>query len=172
MGAEPIGLAATQFAILAGAQVTIMDISEQRMAFCQRLWPQVKCPNAGGDGLAVLKGEFSDDLPSVVFDATGNPRSMHAAFSYVGFGGRLIFVGLFQGNVSFHDPDFHQRELTLLSSRNATEADFQRIMGYLEAGQIDLAPWITHRAKVEDVIEVFPRWFDRDSGIVKAVITF
>ena len=52
--------------------------------------------------------------------------------------GRLIFVGLFQGDVTFHDPDFHKRELTLLSSRNATAADFRQIIRALEAGQIDL----------------------------------
>ncbi|HLZ61532.1 MAG TPA: zinc-binding alcohol dehydrogenase family protein [Ktedonosporobacter sp.] len=171
VGAGPIGLAVTQFAVLAGAQVMVMDISEQRLAFCQRLWPQVSCIDASGDGLTALKQAVGEDLPPVVFDATGNPRSMHAAFSYVGFGGRLIFVGLFQGDVTFHDPDFHRRELTLLSSRNATSSDFLRIMGYLEAGQIDLTPWITHRAALDTVVEAFPHWFDRDSGIVKAVIT-
>ncbi len=172
VGAGPIGLAVTQFALLAGAQVTVLDISEPRLAFCQRLWPQVGVLDGRGDALATLQREFGDDLPPVVFDATGNPQSMHAAFSYVGHGGRLIFVGLFQGDVTFHDPDFHRRELTLLSSRNATGADFRRIIGFLEAGRIDLAPWITHRATSDTMIEAFPHWLARDSGIIKAVITF
>ncbi len=86
--------------------------------------------------------------------------------------GRLIFVGLFQGDVTFHDPDFHRRELTLLSSRNSTSADFRRIINYLEAGQIDLTPWITNQASADTMIAAFPRWFERDSGVIKALVAF
>jgi len=93
-----------------------------------------------------------------------------ASFQYAAHGGRLIFVGLFQGDVTFHDPDFHRRELTLLATRNATGTDFRRIIGYLEAGQLDLRPWITHRASFDTLIDAFPGWLDRDSGVIKAVV--
>lgn len=172
VGAGPIGLAVIQFALLAGAQVTVLDISEQRLRFCQERWSQVTCISGQGDPLATLRTRVGDDLPTAVFDATGNAHAMRASFAYPGHGGRLILVGLFQGDVTFNDPDFHKRELTLLSSRNATTADFQRVIGYLEAGQIDLAPWITHRATAETAIEQFPRWFERESGIIKALIAF
>jgi 2-desacetyl-2-hydroxyethyl bacteriochlorophyllide A dehydrogenase len=172
VGVGPIGLAVTQFALLAGANVIVMDISEQRLAFCQQQWPEVTTINGGNDALISLQDLTSDDLPTAVFDATGNPRSMMTSFNYGAFGGRLIFVGLFQGDITFHDPDFHRRELTLFASRNATAGDFRRIIKYLEAGQIDLAPWITHRASSEMAVDAFPQWFDRDSGIIKAVIAF
>lgn len=172
VGAGPIGLAVTQFALLAGAQVMVLDISERRLAFCQQHWPQAICIDGRGDPVATLQKMVGDDLPPVVFDATGNSRSMQSAFSYVGHGGRLVFVGLFQGEITFHDPEFHRREITLLSSRNALAADFSRIITYLEAGQIDISPWITHRATTDTLIEEFTHWFDRDSGIIKAVIDF
>ncbi len=172
VGAGPIGLAVTQFALLAGANVLVMDISEQRLAFCKRQWPQVVCINGNGDALAALQKVVADDLPTAVFDATGNPNSMMAAFHYVAYGGRLIFVGLFTGDITFHDPDFHSHELSLLSSRNATAQDFHHVISALEAGQIDLAPWITHRASPDTMIDAFPGWFDRNSGIIKAIVTF
>jgi len=170
VGAGPIGLSVIQFALLAGADVTVMDISAQRLAFCRRLWPQVTAIDARDEPLTILQDQVGDDLPTVVFDATGNQRSMMASFQYAAHGGRLIFVGLFQGDVTFHDPDFHRRELTLLATRNATGADFRRIIGYLEAGQIDLTPWITHRASFDTLIHAFPGWLDRDSGVIKAVV--
>ena len=172
VGAGPIGLAVTQFALLAGAKVMVMDISERRLAFCQHLWPQVVCIDGRGDSLGALQHVVADDLPTAVFDATGNPQSMMSAFTYVAYGGRLIFVGLVQGDVTFHDPDFHRRELTLLSSRNSTSADFRRIINYLEAGQIDLTPWITNQASADTMIAAFPRWFERDSGVIKALVAF
>lgn len=172
IGAGPIGLAVTQFAILAGARVLVMDISEPRLMFCQQMYPEVTCINSGSDALAALQAVVADDLPPTVFDATGNPRSMQAAFNYVGFGGKLVFVGLFQGDVTFNDPNFHQRELTLLSSRNSTSADFQQIIAHMEAGRINLTPWVTHRTTSANFVDVFPQWLARDSGIIKGVVEF
>jgi threonine dehydrogenase-like Zn-dependent dehydrogenase len=147
-----------------------MDISEQRLAFCQRRWPDVTCIDGRGDPIAALEHYFGDDLPTAVFEATGNPRSMESAFSYVAYGGRMIFVGLFAGDVSFHDPLFHSREVTLLGSRNALAEDFERIIAALEEESLDVAPWITHRATLDTIADMLPTWSDPQSGIVKGLI--
>jgi threonine dehydrogenase-like Zn-dependent dehydrogenase len=97
---------------------------------------------------------------------------MMQAFDDVAHGGKLIFVGLFQGDVTFHDPDFHRRELTLLASRNATDEDFAHVIAMLEAGKIDLAPWITHRAAPERIMAEFPHWLEPENGVVKAMLEF
>lgn len=61
---------------------------------------------------------------------------MQAAFTYVGYGGRVIFVGLSQGDITFPDPLFHSREVTLRASRNALAADFDRIIAALQAYRV------------------------------------
>lgn len=170
VGAGPIGLAVTQFTLLANAHVIVMDISSQRLAFCQRMWPQVTCLDGRDNPLAALQDVVGDDLPTLVFDATGNRQSMQTAFQYVAHGGRLVFVGLFQGDVTFHDPSFHQRELTLYSSRNATGADFHHVMASLETGLVNDASWITHRATFENMTTSFEQWINPDSGVIKAMI--
>lgn len=170
VGAGPIGLAVTQFTLLTGADVMVMDISPQRLAFCQHMWPQVTCLDGRDNPLETLQAVMGDDLPTLVFDATGNRQSMQAAFQYVAHGGRLVFVGLFQGDVTFHDPHFHQRELTLYSSRNATGADFRHVMASLESGQVNDALWITHRATSENMADAFEQWLDPTSGVIKAMI--
>lgn len=58
-------------------------------------------------------------------------------------GGRIVFVGLIQGDVTFSDPNFHRRELTLCASRNSTSGTFREIISRIEAGRIDTTPWIT-----------------------------
>ena len=171
VGAGPIGLAVTQFALLTGAHVMIMDISAQRLAFVQRYMPSATIIHGQEFGLDALRSVIGDDLPTAVFDATGSSLSMQSAFSYVGYGGRLIFVGLFLGDVTFHDPLLHSREMTLLSSRNALSADFQRSIAAIKEGQIDLTPWITHRATSETFVEAFPHWIAPASGIIKGIIT-
>ncbi len=171
VGAGPIGLAVTQFALLAGARVMVMDISEQRLTFVRHHWSSAFTIDGKGFDSDALRQVTNDDLPTAVFDATGNPHSMQAAFSYVGFGGRLIFVGLFPGDVTFHDPLFHSHEMTLLSSRNALATDFQSVIAEIEMAHIPLTPWITHHATLETLPEALPQWIDASSGIIKGIIT-
>jgi 2-desacetyl-2-hydroxyethyl bacteriochlorophyllide A dehydrogenase len=171
IGAGPIGLAAMQFAVEAGAQVIALDVNEERLRFCRQQMKVAHAINgAQEDALESLRSITDGDLPTVVFDATGNPRSMARAFEFPAHGGRLVFVGLFQGELSFDDPNFHRRELTLLGSRNALPADFARIIALIEAGRIDTSPWITHRAAFEDAASQFPDWTKPENGVLKAII--
>lgn len=112
------------------------------------------------------------DLPTLVFDCTGNPASMAGAFSLVANGGKLAFVGLFVGDVTFHDPEFHRREMTLLSSRNARPDEHRRILSLLEDAKIDTGAWISDEVAAEAMIDRFPHWLDSASGTVKAVVHF
>lgn len=96
---------------------------------------------------------------------------MAASFLYPAHGGTLAFVGLFQGEVSFNDPNFHRRELTLLACRNALPGDFDRIIALVEAGRIDTSPWITHRAALAEAAGSFPSWALPGSGVIKAMIS-
>jgi threonine dehydrogenase-like Zn-dependent dehydrogenase len=81
-----------------------------------------------------------------------------------------VFVGLFQGGVTFNDPNFHRRELTLMASRNALPEDFRRIIELIESGVVNTSPWITHRAPLEAVPDQFAAWTAPDSGVLKAMI--
>ena len=110
------------------------------------------------------------ELPTCVIDCTGNPKSMESTFNYICHGGRIVFVGHYPGDLTFADPNFHKRETTLMGSRNAMAADFKQIISILEAGKINLQPWITHRAYREEMIEKFAEWLNPDSGVVKAVV--
>jgi 2-desacetyl-2-hydroxyethyl bacteriochlorophyllide A dehydrogenase len=171
VGAGPIGLATMQFAAEAGARVIVLDVNPARIEFCRR---QMGIPHSidasSEDPLEALRKITGGDLPTVVFDATGNPRSMMASFDYAAQGGRIVFVGLFQGEVTFNDPNFHKRELTLLASRNALPGDFSRIISLIEAGRIDTTPWITHRGAFHEVPELFASWTRPETGVIKAMI--
>jgi threonine dehydrogenase-like Zn-dependent dehydrogenase len=160
-----------QFAIEAGAQVIVLDINAQRLEFCRsRLGVRYTIDASRENALEALAELTAGDLPTAVFDATGNGRSMASAFEYPANGGRLIFVGLFQGEVSFNDPNFHRRELTILASRNARPEDFTRIISLIEAKRIDTSPWITHRALLSEVVKEFPLWTKAETGVIKAMI--
>lgn len=170
VGAGPIGLAIIQFAKLASARCIVMDVNEKRLQFAREHFGIEFTIKAGDGALERLKEITADEMPTVVFDATGNARSMAASFDLIAHGGRLVLVGLFQGNVTFHDPDAHRRELTLLCSRNSTGADFRRIINQLETGEIDINSWITHRTSFGEVVTEFAHWLNPQSQFIKALI--
>ena len=163
--AGPIGLTVLEFLRVEGADIGILEISPARRAFAARLFPGVRFYES-------VDAVLADELPTLVFDCTGNKDSMAGAFQLVANGGKLVFVGLFVGDVTFHDPEFHRREMTLLASRNATPAEHRRIISLLEDGRIDTSAWISERAPVDAMIERFPVWLDPAAGIVKAVVDF
>jgi len=170
IGAGPIGLSVIQFVKIIGAKIVVMDFSKQRLDFANEV--------IGIDEIIMAKDDFSAEdlrkilkgnMPTTVFDATGNAASMMKAFSYVAFGGKLVYVGLFQGEVTFFDPDFHRREITLLASRNALPTDFKDIIVKMESGQINTKAWLTHEAAFGDLPTVFETWLDPKSAVIKAM---
>ncbi|MDA0747232.1 MAG: zinc-binding dehydrogenase, partial [bacterium] len=171
IGAGPIGLSVIQFAQIAGARVILMEVSQTRIAFCKSQFGVEEVIQAGENALGELRDLLGGELPTAVFDATGNPNSMNAAFQYVANGGRLVFVGLVQSDITFFDPEFHRREITLLATRNSLSKDFVRIVRLMEEGTVDTRPWITHGATFEDFVEQFPAWLEPEQGVVKAMLT-
>ena len=172
IGVGPIGLATLEFVKLSGARTIVLDLNQQRLDFCRERMGIKHTVLSRGDGseLQALKDLTDGTLPSVVIDATGSNKSMSNALNYVGFTGRLVFVGITTAEVSFGHPLMHRRELTLLASRNALPQDFGRIIKLIEDGKIDTRPWITHRTSFEELIERFPSYTRPETGVIKAVM--
>lgn len=170
VGAGPIGLAVIQSAQPLGVRIIAMDVNEARLDFCRRQMGVERTLVGDGSAEEALREANEGEMPTVVFEATGNPASMERSFGFVAGGGTLVLVGLCQAKIAFADPEFHRREMTLLSSRNALAADFQRVLSAVEAGRLDTRPWITHRAPLADVGEALPSWARPDSGVLKAIV--
>lgn len=171
VGAGPIGLAVLEAVRPLNSLIVIVDRENKRLQFVENHYPAVKTLLAGEGLEELLQMAFNGDLPTIVVDATGSPASMMQAFDYTAPGGKLVYVGLFQGDVTFPDPLFHRKEITLLASRNALPATFTDLIRRIENGELDTTPWITHRATLVDVPVQFPGWLDPANGVLKAVIS-
>ena len=170
IGAGPIGLSVIQFARVSGATLAVMDVSDSRLAFCQTSMGVPHTVRPGATAVDELRRIGGGDLPTCVIDATGNPASMAGCFDLPAHGGRIVFVGLFQGDVTFNAPNFHRRELTLMGSRNALPATFREVIRLVEEGTIDTRPWVTHRLDLSDVPIGFARDIAGNPAVLKAMI--
>ncbi|MEL6311462.1 MAG: hypothetical protein AAFQ17_03690, partial [Pseudomonadota bacterium] len=82
---------------------------------------------------------------------------------------RVVFVGLFVGELTVHDPTFHRKEITLLASRNALASDFDRLIQLIEDGRIDTLPWINRRLDLWSLPDAFAELAGQPD-LVKAMI--
>ncbi len=136
IGAGPIGLGVMEFAKIAGATVIAMDINENRLKFCKDEWGVSHVVKAGKTANEEIQQITNGDFCDSVIDATGSLTAINQGFQYIAHGGNYVLVGLQKGEIAFSHPEFHKREATLMSSRNATREDFDQVLDAMAAGQI------------------------------------
>ncbi len=171
IGAGPIGLGTMEFAKIAGGKIIAMDINDMRLDFCKnKLKVDFTVNPAKENSLQKLQAITNGDMPTVVIDATGNLQSINNAFQYLGHGGRYVLIGLQKGDISFNHPEFHKKESTLMSSRNATRADFEHVIATIKNGFVSPATYITHRVKFEQIKDNFESWLDPATGVMKVIV--
>ena len=170
VGAGPIGLGTALFSRIAGHEVTLLDTSVERLAMAGERLGLSSGVVADANAAAALAVRTDGEGFDVVFDATGHPGSMEAAFSHVAHGGTLVFVSVVKDDIRFSDPEFHKREMTLVGSRNATAEDFRHVVASIEAGRVPIEALVTHRTTLDAVADDLPRWATRKEGLIKAVV--
>ncbi|MCA0433015.1 MAG: zinc-binding alcohol dehydrogenase family protein [Proteobacteria bacterium] len=169
VGAGPIGLGAALFAKLSGGAVTIFDRDPER------------AKSAGdivGTAAHAVTGSSADIVAAhgdgvgfdVVFDATGNQAAMEQGFDLVAHGGRYVLVSVVKTQITFADPDFHRKEMTLLGSRNATSEDFDRVISSIRNRKVPIDRLITHRTSLAGAVKDLPVWATQKTGLIKAMI--
>lgn len=171
VGAGPIGLGIMQFCRLAGAHVIAMDVNENRLRFCRNKIGIVHTINPILENpVDMLKNITDGDMPTAVFDATGNRQAINGALPYLAHGGRYVLVGLQNGDLTFSHPEFHKRETTLMSSRNAVRQDFEYVMSCIKEHRIDPGVLITHRLPFNKLENEFKTIMGGNNLVVKGMI--
>ncbi|WP_072341267.1 zinc-binding alcohol dehydrogenase family protein [Devosia enhydra] len=171
IGAGPIGLGAALFARLSGATVHLLDRDAERLASIGAIVGAAGTIRADEGMDAAVAAATDGEGFDVVFDATGVGKSMEKAFDHVAATGRLVLVSVVKDPITFSDPDFHRREMTLIASRNATAVDFERVAEALRSGAVPIDQIVTHRTSLQGAIADLPRWAREKSGLIKALVT-
>ena len=172
IGAGPIGIGTVAMALFKASKILVMDLNQNRLDFIKQKFPTVETILLNDKVEETLKDRLAGDLPTVILDATGNKTSMEKCIDYIAPCGTIVFVGLFVGDVTFHDPLFHRKEVTLKSSRNALSSDFEKLIRLLKEGMLNIDGLITHRLEFATVNENFEKLFLPDEKVIKAVIRF
>ena len=105
IGLGPIGLGIALAARARGLTTVAIDPSPGRREFAltHRLVSAAQAP--GDSVLATARDLCGGQAPDIVLDATGHTGAMEQSVLLPGHGGKVVFVGLVQGNISFSDAD-------------------------------------------------------------------
>ena len=166
LGAGPIGLLLLQVLKAAGAgEIFVIEPLEHRRAMAARL-------GAAGVGASVADASAwtRGTGCSLVIEATNNPLGFRDAVQCARIGGRVILVGIPDGD-TYTLPATEAR-------RRALKIKFVRRMGdvyplaidLVASGRIDVATLVTHRIDLEATPGVFRALAENEPGYVKAMI--
>ncbi len=133
LGCGMIGVGALLGARRMGAEVTVSDLSAFKRGLAQELGATNVIDPAAGD-MAARVAELTDgEGYDVVIEAVGIPETFIQAVDHAAFSGRVVYIGYCKAPVTFARTQlFNLKELDILGSRNATEADFLAAMEWLE----------------------------------------
>lgn len=172
VGAGPIGLGAAAIAAADGATVVVADTQAERRAHVES---ELNLPTLNPMDETFhedLKQIFAGSLAQTVIDATGNPHAMNGAVNHIRHGGKIVFVGLFKGNLEISDPDFHKKETTLMGSRNATMEDFSKVQQLMEKGILTSNMMLTHSFEFGTIGHNYEEAVVNNKDLLKGVIHF
>lgn len=158
IGAGPIGLGAALIAQQMGAEVTILDLLEYRLAMARRLGIGSTLNPADGDlrerALALTDGGFDKVIECV---GGRQDQTVRDAANLVRRGGAITVVGTFPENkATIPIAYLKDREIDLRFSRGNFMA-FAPCLELVASGRIDPDRYISHRfplAKAEDALNL------------------
>jgi 2-desacetyl-2-hydroxyethyl bacteriochlorophyllide A dehydrogenase len=171
-GAGPIGISVALFARLEGAAVTLVDRRAARLAYARDRLGFQDVALAGPELAAILFDRTNGEMFDIVFDATGSLEAMGRSLDHVAHGGTLVLVGVAPGDLVFPDPEFHKRETTLVASRNALKADFERVIEAMKDGDIPSDALRTHSFPIAELPERLPELIADADNVLKAIGSF
>ena len=166
LGAGPIGLLIMQVARWCGAgQLSVIEPLEYRRKLAVKLgadaafasWEEAK---------AATEGRGAD----VVLEATTSPLGPQHAAETVRIGGRLVLVGIPEGDQFTLNASLVRRKgLTIKLSRRMGHV-YGRAIQMVQRGQVDLKAILTHQFGLEGTPEAFALQADYGDGIIKSVV--
>lgn len=154
VGCGPIGLLLVRALLAEGAaEVVVADPLEHRLEAALALG-------------ALPKGADVD----VAFEVAGEDEAVAAAIELVRPGGRVVLVGIPDGDrTSFPAAAARRKGATMLLSRRMKPSDLPRAIDLVERGRVDLGGLVSERYPLEEWREAFDSLRDRRG--LKVVVT-
>ena len=166
LGAGPIALLLLQVLKAAGAgEIFVIEPLDHRRAVAARLGAADVGASVADAG-AWTRGQGCP----LVIEATNNPLGFRDAVQCARIGGRVILVGIPDGDTyALPATEARRRALKIKFVRRMGEV-YPLAVDLVASGRIDVATLVTHRVDLETTPSVFQALAENEPGYVKAMI--
>jgi (R,R)-butanediol dehydrogenase / meso-butanediol dehydrogenase / diacetyl reductase len=154
VGGGPIGLLIAIVAKVRGADVLVLELSEERRTLAETLGLQTADPAAVD--VAALVDDWTDGAgAAVAFEVSGAVVGLETAIVSLAVRGRLVVVAIHSNPPPVNLFRVFWRELTLIGARVYERADFEEAVRMLASGEVPSAPLITRIDPLADTAAAF-----------------
>lgn len=173
VGAGTIGVLAAVAALGKGAEVTICDISKEKVEYAKKFGIQHVICNTNPEVFAEeVKRITNGNGYDVVVEAVGLPSTFQNCIDAAAFGGTMIQVGVGKQNVDLNFTTIQQKELAIFGSRNAVKSDFVEAIDMLLDGTLSIDDVITNMYSFDEAPKAFQDFSDNAGSMLKVMIEF
>jgi 6-hydroxycyclohex-1-ene-1-carbonyl-CoA dehydrogenase len=159
-GCGGVGLAAVQFADLAGGRTIAVDLVDEKLRLAKTFgaWETVNPREVEDVGKEIRR--LSDGGVHAALEVIGNPLTMQQAFESLRWGGRLVVVGYSDRKLALSAAKLMFREMEVMGSLGCGLQDFPKIIDLAARGRLKVQEMVSHRlplAKIEDGFDLLER---------------
>jgi 2-desacetyl-2-hydroxyethyl bacteriochlorophyllide A dehydrogenase len=173
LGGGPLGQIHLQFALNSGAsKVVLVDPHQSRRDLATKFGAHtVIDPKENNVKEQVLEqtGGLGAD---VVIEAVGRKHTIEESFRLAKRGGRVVIFGFAPETEKavFSPFDVLSRELTILGAW-VNPYSYSRALDVLSSGRIDVRPLISHRLKLDNILQGYEMMAQKPAGFIKSLVS-
>lgn len=142
IGGGPIGMLVAMVAREAGANVTISEINENRLAFAEKVGFKTLNPTKT-DAAAAIHESTGGKGADVVFEVSGSQPGVELMTAAAATRGRIVMVAIHATKPTIDMFQFFWREIDLIGARVYRPEDYDKAMALLAKGVVDCDSFIT-----------------------------
>ncbi|MEM7472748.1 MAG: alcohol dehydrogenase catalytic domain-containing protein [Pseudomonadota bacterium] len=154
IGGGPIGMLVAMAAREAGANVTVSEINENRLAFAGTIGFATMNPKDVDVAKAIHEGTGGKGA-DVVFEVSGSQPGVDLMTAAAATRGRIVMVAIHATKPQIDMFQFFWRELELIGARVYRPEDYDKAMGLLAKGLVDCDAFITDIQGLEHIEAAF-----------------
>jgi len=169
LGLGPVGLCAVQAALAQGAErVIAIDTVADRLELARTLGAE-PVHLSEDDPRAAVKTATEGRGVDAAIDAVGHPEALELACRLARKAGTVSATGVYAERIDLHMGIVWIKALTLKSGHANVIKHLDPVLERLASGELDPAPLVTHRMRLDDAAEAYAVYDRREA--LKIVLT-
>lgn len=171
VGAGPIGLAALLTAqFYSPAEIIMIDLDDNRLNMAKRFGATAAVNSTDGKALETIMKMTAGRGVDTAIEAVGIPATFELCENIVTPGGVIANVGVHGVPVALHLERLWNRNITI-TTRLVDTVSTQMLLDILQSGKIDPKRLITHRFKLDRILDAYETFAHAaDTRALKVII--